>query len=161
MSAAEVLTRLRVVRATRPASRKFQGTILFASSSMCDCPSDLRESAVWTSETIERSLVLAVLARTRTRMLPSSTTVPANTSSPTERSTASGSPVRVAWLTMALPRSTTPSMEMDMPVRTATRSPGSSSVAGTLTSVSPSTFCALSGTSSRELMSSFSLMARV
>ena len=87
--------------------------------------------------------------------------VPANTSSPTLRSTASGSPVRVAWLTIALPCSTTPSMQMDMPVRTATRSPGSSSVAATLTSVSPTTFCALSGTSSSELMSSFSLMARV
>ncbi|MFQ7393326.1 MAG: hypothetical protein ACLRM9_08880 [Collinsella aerofaciens] len=43
--------------------------------------------------------------------------MPANTSSPALRSTASGSPVRVAWLTMALPCSTTPSMQMDMPVR--------------------------------------------
>ena len=153
--------RLRVVSATRPASRKFHGTILLARSSICDWPSDLSESAVCTSETIERSLVCAVLARTRTKMPPSSTTVPANTSSPTLRSTANGSPVRVAWLTIALPCSTTPSMQMDMPVRTATKSPGSSSVAATLTSVSPTTFCALSGTSSSELMSSFSLMARV
>ena len=161
MSAADVFTRLRVVSATRPASRKFQGTILFARFSMRDWPSDFSESSASTSETIDRSLVCDVLARTRTKISPSSTTVPANTSSPTVRSTASGSPVRVAWFTMAQPCSTTPSMQIDMPVRTATKSPGISSLAGTLVSVSPITFCALSGTSRSELMSSFSLMARV
>ena len=53
----------------------------------------------------------------------------------------SGSP-GLPWRSPARP---TPSMQMDMPVRTATKSPGSSSVAATLTSVSPTTFLRLVG----------------
>ena len=43
------------------------------------------------------------LAFTRTRISPSSTVVPAKTSSPAQRSTASGSPVSDAWLTITSP----------------------------------------------------------
>ena len=66
-----------------------------------------------------RSFVWPSLAFTSTMISPSSTAVPANTSSPTVRSTASGSPVSAAWLTMAHPRTTVPSTHTGMPVRTA------------------------------------------
>ena len=77
------------------------------------------------------------------------------------RSTASGSPVSVAWFTMAHPCSITPSMHIDMPVRTAIRSPGMRLAAGTLVSESPSILRAESGTLSSDSMSSFSEEARV
>ena len=75
---------------------------------------------------MERSFVSFTSAVTRTTISPSSTAVPANTPSPAWRSTASGSPVRAAWFTMAVPRTTSPSTHTGMPVRTAMRSPGSS-----------------------------------
>ncbi len=99
---------------------------------------------------MERSLVFAPLARTRTKISPSSTAVPANTSSPSPRSTAKGSPVRVDWLTIAQPRSTTPSMQTGMPERTATTSPATREDAGTDLSQSPSTSCTVSGAASSE-----------
>ncbi len=145
MSAADVFTRLRVVSATAPASRKFQGTMRSASCSMRDWVSDLKDSACSTSATMERSFVSPASAVTRTMISPSSTAVPENTLSPTPRSTASGSPVRAAWFTMAVPRTTSPSTHTGMPVRTAMQSPGLRSDAATWTSWSPSTSCAVSG----------------
>ena len=110
---------------------------------------------------MERSLVSAPPARTRTNSSPSSTAVPANTSSPALRSTARGSPVRVDWLTVAHPRSTTPSMHMGMPERTATTSPTLSEEAGTDLSRSPSTSCTVSGAARSVCTSSLSERARV
>ena len=99
---------------------------------------------------MERSFVSPDAARTRTKISPSSTAVPANTSSPTVRSTARGSPVSVDWFTMATPRSTVPSTHTGMPVRNTTRSPDLRSGTGVATSSSPSTSCALSGAPSSE-----------
>ena len=123
MSEAAVFTRLRVVRATPAASRKFHGT---------------NASAMWARRD------------STSRIWPSSQAVPAKTSSPAARSTARGSPVSAAWLIMAQPLSTVPSMGTGMPVRMAMRSPGASSVAGTARSSPPSTSCAVSGTESSE-----------
>ena len=102
---------------------------------------------------MERRRVSPVPACTRTIISPDSTAVPANTSSPAERSTASGSPVSAAWFTMAQPDSTVPSTLMGMPVRTAMRSPSRSDDIGTDVSWSPSTSCAVSGASRSERMS--------
>ena len=82
---------------------------------------------------MERSLVFAPFARTRTKISP-----------------AKGSPVRVDWLTIAQPRSTTPSMQTGMPERTATTSPATREDAGTDLSQSPSTSCTVSGAASSE-----------
>ena len=89
---------------------------------MCDWPSDLSESAVCTSETIERSLVCAVLARTRTKMPPSPRRsgehVVACAALDGKRLAGQGRLVDhgASLLDDA-------SMQMDMPVRTATKSP--------------------------------------
>ncbi len=66
MRAAEVRSRLRVVRATMPASRKFQGTILSARLSRRASEAAFRRSDCSTRLTMDRSLVLSVTARTRT-----------------------------------------------------------------------------------------------
>ena len=161
MSAADVFTRLRVASATAPARRKFQGTMRSASRSMRDWVSDLKDSACSTSATMERSFVSPASAVTRTMISPSSTAVPENTLSPTPRSTANGSPVRAAWFTMAVPRTTSPSTHTGMPVRTAMQSPGLRSDAATWISWSSSTSCAVSGRSSSALTSAPSDRERV
>lgn len=150
MSAAEVFTKLRVVRATTPASRKFHGTMRSAKRSRFVCTSAFMLWDSSTSETMERSFVSPVAALTRTKISPSSHAVPAKTSSPTVRSTASGSPVRVDWFTMATPRSTTPSTLTGIPVRTAIRSPAFKLAVGTVISSSPQTSCTFSGAPSKE-----------
>ena len=77
MSAALVLTRLRVVSATTPASRKFHGTMASARCSRRLSVSLLRSSDCSTMETMERSLVPLAPCLTRTKTSPSSTAVPA------------------------------------------------------------------------------------
>ena len=76
--------------------------------------------------------------------------VPAKTSSPDVRSTGSGSPVSAAWLTMATPRSTVPSMGTGLPVRSTMRSSTARSVEGTASSLLPTTRWAVSGTARSE-----------
>ena len=114
-----------------------------------------------TNDTMERSFVSPASAVTRTTISPSSTAVPANTLSPATRSTDKGSPVSAAWFTIAVPRTTSPSTHTGMPVRTAMRSPGASSEAGTWRSSSPSSSCAVSGRSSSASMSAPSERERV
>ena len=74
------------------------------------------------------------LLRTRMTHSPSSTAVPAYTSAPTPLRTASGSPVMLAWLTIASPSATSPSKGMRPPVRTTTRSSTLMSAMGQSTS---------------------------
>ena len=77
MRAALVFTRLRVVSATMPASRKFQGTMASARRSLRSCVWPLRPSDCSTIETIERSFVPPAPCVTRTNISPSSQAVPA------------------------------------------------------------------------------------
>ena len=161
MRAADVFARLLVVAATSPASRKFHGTKRSARRSRRDWTSLLSCSVASTRLTMERSLVEAGSAPTRTTISPSSTAVPAKTSSPAMRSTASGSPVSAAWLTMASPRTTTPSTHTGIPVRATTRSPVRRLWAGTVTSSPSSRRRALWGMAMRERMSSCSERSRV
>ena len=84
------LARLFVVAATSPASRKFHGTKRSARCSRRVWISLLSCSVASTRLTMERSLVEAGSAPTRMTISPSSTAVPAKTSSPAMRSTASG-----------------------------------------------------------------------
>ena len=150
MSAAATFTMSRVASATTPASRKFHGTMASARRSRRSWPTERRADERSTSETIERTLVSEATVRTRTYACPSSTIVPAKTSSPAARSTASGSPVRAAWLTITTPRSTTPSMGTGAAFLSTMRSPGLSSETGTESSSSPSATCAVSDTASSE-----------
>ena len=66
MSAALVLTRLRMLSATAPASRKFAGTMAFARRSRRPSVSLLRPSDCSTIETMERSFVPPAPCVTRT-----------------------------------------------------------------------------------------------
>ena len=161
MRAADVLARLFVVAATSPASRKFHGTKRSARCSRRVWISLLSCSEASTRFTMERSLVDAGSAPTRMTISPSSTAVPAKTSSPAMRSTASGSPVSAAWLTMAAPRTTTPSTHTGMPARATTRSPARRLWAGTVTSSPSSRRRAFWGMAMRERMSSCSERSRV
>ncbi len=85
---------------------------------------------------IPASVVSSPVALIRTRRLPSPFTLPPITSSPGSFETGVDSPVIIDSLTFESPASTTPSAGTLAPGRTSTRSPSSSSVAGT-SSISP------------------------
>ena len=112
-----------------PASRKFHGTMRSARRSRARLglglalPRTARPRA-----TMERSLVSRAARASRARRSRRPPPRCRRTRRrPSPRSTAKGSPVRVDWLTIAQPRSTTPSMQTGMPERTATTSPATSS----------------------------------
>ena len=71
--------------------------------------------------------------------------VPPNTSSPTDLSTGSDSPVIFAWLMADSPEMILPSAGMLSPGRTRTRSPGCNVLAATSTSPLSVILCAFSG----------------
>lgn len=89
--------------------------------------------------------VSSPVAVTLTRRLESVATVPATTLSPLLRTTGLDSPVTMDSSMLASPVTTVPSAGMEPPGRTSTTSPTASWSGDTFTTLSPSTFSAVSG----------------
>ena len=109
-----------------------------------------RELEFWASLTRRRmpaSAVSSPVAVTSTRSPESVATVPATTWSPTPRRTGFDSPVIIASSTWAAPSTMRPSAGTEAPGRTRTTSPTRSSPGAMVTTASPSTRSASSGSS--------------
>ena len=114
--------------------KKLNGTMRSAKVSALLCTPAFRFSELSISSIILLIFVFDESAFTLTTMLPSSTTVPANTVIPSRLATGRGSPVIDASFTVASPDTTTPSTGITLPVCTLILSPSESSEIGISTS---------------------------